>query len=63
VVVALGLTFTVPPVAGKLLVLPSEPVTVTPVALVAVTVRVEGLPAATVVGFAEMVTVAVVSPA
>jgi hypothetical protein len=40
------------------LLLPSEPVTVTPVALVAVTVKVEVPPAATVVGLAVIVTVA-----
>jgi hypothetical protein len=40
------------------LLLPSEPVTVTPVALVAVTVKVEVPPAAIVVGLAVIVTVA-----
>jgi hypothetical protein len=45
------------------LLLPSEPVTVTPVALVAVTVKVEEPPAATVVGLAVMVTVAAMVPA
>jgi hypothetical protein len=39
------------------------PVTVTPVAFVAATVRVEVLPAATVVGLAVMVTVAATVPA
>jgi hypothetical protein len=42
------------------LLLPSEPVTFTPVAFVAVTVNVEELPAATVVGLAVMVTVGAV---
>jgi hypothetical protein len=45
------------------LLLPSEPATVTPVALVAVTVNVEVPPAATVVGLAVMVTVAGLLPA
>jgi hypothetical protein len=44
------------------LLLPSEPVTVTPVAFVAATVNVDEPPAATVVGLAVMVTVAVVVP-
>jgi hypothetical protein len=39
------------------LVVPSEPVTTTPVAFVAATVKVELLPAVMVVGFAAMVTV------
>jgi hypothetical protein len=48
----------VPPVAVAIvLLLPSEPVTTTPVAFVAVTVSVELAPAATVVGLAVMVTV------
>ena len=55
--VAVGVTVSVPPAAAMVLLLPSEPVTVTVVALVAVTVRVEGVPAATVVGLAAMVTV------
>jgi hypothetical protein len=45
------------------LLLPSEPVTVTPVSFVAVTVNVDEPPAATVVGLAVMVTVAAVVPA
>jgi hypothetical protein len=45
------------------LLLPSEPVTVTPVALVAVTVKVEVPPAATVVGLAVIVTAAGLLPA
>ena len=47
-----------PPAAGMVLLLPSDPVTVTPVAFVAVTVNVDEAPAATVVGLAVMVTVA-----
>jgi hypothetical protein len=46
----------VPPVAGRVLLLPSSPVTTTVVALVAVTVSVELAPAATEVGLAAMVT-------
>jgi hypothetical protein len=57
VVVAAGLTVTVPPAGARVLVVPSEPVTTTPVAFVAATVRVELLPAVIVVGFAAMVTV------
>jgi hypothetical protein len=56
-VFAAGLTVTVPPAAGRLLVLPSDPVTTTVVALVAATVRVEPVPAEMVVGFAAIVTV------
>jgi hypothetical protein len=48
---------TVPPAAGKLLLLPSVPVTTTVVALEAATVRVEVVPAAMLVGFAAIVTV------
>ena len=51
-----------PPAAGMVLLLPSEPVTVTPVAFVAVTVNVDEAPAATVVGLAVMVTVAAAVP-
>ena len=43
------------------MLLPSEPVTVTPVAFVAATVNVDEPPAATVVGLAVMVTVAAVA--
>jgi hypothetical protein len=57
VVVALGLTFCVPPVAGKVYELPSVPVTVIPVAFVAVTVSIDELPAEIEVGFALMPTV------
>lgn len=51
-----------PPAAGMVLLLPSDPVTVTPVAFVAVTVNVDEAPAATVVGLAVMVTVAAAVP-
>jgi hypothetical protein len=47
----------VPPVDERVKLLPSVPVTVTCVALVAVTVRVEELPVVMEVGFAAMVTV------
>jgi hypothetical protein len=57
VVVALGLTACVPPVPARVYELPSLPDTVTVVAFVAVTVRVEELPAAIEVGLAAMVTV------
>jgi hypothetical protein len=57
VVVAVGVTAFVPPPAGKVAELPSLPVTVTCVALPAVTVRVEEVPAVTDVGLAEMLTV------
>lgn len=53
-----GLTFCVPPFAAKLYELPSLPVTVTVVALDAVTVNVDELPAATDVGLAVIATVA-----
>ena len=52
----------VPPVGVTVLLLPSEPVIVTPVAFVAATVNVDELPAATVVGLAVMVTVGAVLP-
>jgi hypothetical protein len=47
----------VPPAAARVYELPSLPDTVTEVAFVAVTVRVEELPVAIEVGFAAMVTV------
>jgi hypothetical protein len=50
----------VPPAAGRVLLVPSDAEIVKVVALVAVTVRVEEAPAATVVGLATMVTVGVV---
>jgi hypothetical protein len=56
VVVFFGLTACVPPATGRLYVLPSEPVTVTCVALTAVTVSVEAVPDGTVAGFAVSVT-------
>ena len=57
VVVALGLTDVVPPPAARLYVLPSDPVTVTVVAFVAVTVSVEAVPAVIEVGEAVILTV------
>jgi len=56
VVVAVGVTVCVPPPGCKACVLPSDPDTVTCVALVAVTVKVDEPPAATEVGFAEIPT-------
>jgi hypothetical protein len=50
----------VPPVAAKVLLLPSVPVTTTPVAFVAAIVKVELLPTVMVVGLAAMVTVGTV---
>jgi len=58
--VAAGLTVKVPPVTAKVLLLPSDPVTVTAVAFVAATVNVEEAPAAIEVGLAVMVTVGAV---
>jgi hypothetical protein len=58
VVVAAGLTVCVPPVVESVYELPSVPITVTPVAFVAVTVRVDELPETIVVGLAVMATVA-----
>lgn len=58
VVVALGFTDCVPPVVGNVYELPSVPFTVTPVALDAVTVSTEELPAVMEAGLAVMVTVA-----
>jgi hypothetical protein len=55
--VAVGLTACVPPFAVRLYELPSLPATVTVVALDAVTVKVEGAPAATDVGLAVIATV------
>ncbi len=54
VVVALGLTDCVPPVVCSVYELPSLPLTVTPVALVALAVSKEELPGAIDVGFAEI---------
>ena len=53
----LGVTVWFPPVGERVKLLPSVPVTVTWVALVADTVRTEELPATTEVGAALMVTV------
>jgi hypothetical protein len=60
VVVALGLTACVPPVAARVYELPSLPATVTEVAFAAVTVRVEDAPAAIDAGLAVMATVGAV---
>jgi hypothetical protein len=57
VVVEAGVTTCVPPEPASVYELLSDPVIVTEVALLAVTVRVEDCPALIVVGFAEMVTV------
>jgi len=57
VVVAVGFTVCVPPAAGRVYELPSEPLIVTVLAFVAATVSVADVPAATVVGFDVMVTV------
>jgi len=57
VVVAVGLTACVPPLGEREYELPSLPATVTLVALVAITVKVEELPAATDAGLAVMATV------
>jgi hypothetical protein len=57
VVVVFGLTDCVPPVDCKVYALPSVPLTITPVALVAETVRVAELPAVIDVGLAVMLTV------
>jgi len=61
-VVAVGVTVSVPPAAAILLVLPSEPITVTLVALVAATVSVEDCPAVIDVGLADIVTVGAAVP-
>ena len=60
--VANGVTLSVPPVAAIVLLEPSDPVTVTLVAFVAVTVNVEEAPAAIDVGLAVIVTVGAVDP-
>jgi hypothetical protein len=56
VVVAVGLTACVPPLGSRVYELPSLPATVTAVALVAVTVKVDESPAATEVGLAAIAT-------
>jgi hypothetical protein len=60
-VVTFGLTVCVPPFGCRVYVLPSFPVTVTWVALLDVTVKVEELPAAIEAGLAEIATVGVPS--
>jgi hypothetical protein len=60
-VVAFGLTDCVPPFGCKVNVVPSDPVTVTCVALLADTVNVDELPAPIEEGLAEMATVGVPS--
>jgi hypothetical protein len=62
VVVAAGLTGCVPPVAPIVYLVPSEPLRLTAVAFVAVTVRMDELPAVSDVGFAVIVTVGVAEP-
>jgi hypothetical protein len=57
VVVAAGVTVFVPPLPGRVKLVPSVPVTATVVALVAVTVRVEESPALMEAGSALMDTV------
>jgi hypothetical protein len=57
VVVAVGPTDCVPPLAGKLYVLPSVPVTVTWVAFAAITINTDDAPEAIDVGLAVMLTV------
>jgi hypothetical protein len=59
-VVALGVTDCVPPVAANAYELPSLPLIVTVVALAARTVKVDGLPAGTVAGLAVISTVGAV---
>ena len=56
--VAVGLTACVPPVGCSVYALPSEPLIVTCVAFVAVTVNVEEFPAVMEAGLAAIVTVA-----
>jgi hypothetical protein len=57
VVVAVGFTACAPPLGCKVYVLPSEPVTITCVALVAITVKLDELPEEIEAGFAVMLTV------
>ena len=59
----MGLTACVPPVGCRLYVLPSDPVTITCVAFVAVTVRVDELPDAIDVGLAFIPTMGAVGGA
>lgn len=58
-VVAAGLAVCVPPFGSRVYELPSDPVTVTCVALVAVTVKVEELPAVIEAGSAVILTVGI----
>jgi len=57
VVVSVGLTTCVPPLAANLYVLPFDPVTVTVVEWVALTVKVVELPSVIVLDLAVMLTV------
>jgi hypothetical protein len=57
VVVAAGFTACTPPLGCKVYVLPSEPVNVTCVAFVAITVKLDELPEEIEAGFAAMLTV------
>jgi hypothetical protein len=57
VVVAAGVTVMVPPVAPRVFELPSLPLTVTPVAFVALIVNVEEFPGVMEAGFATILTV------
>jgi hypothetical protein len=57
VVVVVGLTGWVPPLACRVYVLPSVPVTITWVAFVAVTVKMEELPETIEAGLVEMLTI------
>jgi hypothetical protein len=57
VAVAAGLTICVPPVGSSVYVLPSDPVSVTAVEFVDVTVKVDEFPGAIEAGFATIVTV------
>jgi hypothetical protein len=54
VVVTVGLTACVPPVACRVYALPSDPVTLTKVAFVAVTVKIDELPDVIEAGLALM---------
>lgn len=58
----MGLTACVPPVAPSVNLLPSEPVSESAVAFVAVTVKIEELPAVTDAGAAAIVTVGALDP-
>jgi hypothetical protein len=58
VVVAAGLTDCVPPLGYRVYELPSIPVNITAVAFVAITVKMDAVPAVIEVGLALMLTVA-----